>query len=284
MDWKDYEGAVFSRLKEDYPNAEITLNAKIKGVYSKVIRQIDVLIEAYVAGNRIRIIFEAKYFNKKINVKTVESCLGMLEDVEASKAIMVSTKGFSKAAYNRAHFGPGQIELDILNFDQFKDFQGEYAIPYSGNYGTVISSPFGWVADGSKHDPFIATLYQRGLRMEQAVENKEFMYINYYDLLKTTIEEVLKSHRKNLLAEDPKTKIEFLQTIKRNDAKVLLCVATSLGCPVIECTGFIVFPKFIFMCVLITPENRRKQNIRKLENVLVSAIPMTVNHASKGSE
>lgn len=283
MNWKDYEVEVFSRLKDDYPRSEVTLNAKIKGLYSKTIRQIDVLIEEYVAGNRIRIIFEAKYFNRKIDVKAVESCLGMLEDVEANKAIMVSAKGFSEAAYNRAFYGPSNIELDILNFDQLKEFQGECALPYAGKFGALISAPFGWIVDGKQYQPFTATLYRRGLNLEEAIENKEFMYINYYGLecCDTTLDQVLESHRRELLAADNNTNIEWLATIKRDDAKVLLCMATSAGCSVIECTGFIVFQNYIFMCVLITPENRKKQNIRKLENVLVSTIPMEITHKKR---
>lgn len=278
MNWKDYEDEILSTLKEDYPQAEIVQNAKIRGRYSKVKRQIDILIEEYVAGNRVRIIFEAKYFNKKIDVKAVESCLGMLEDVEADKAIMVSSKGFTQAAYNRAHFGPSKIELDVLSFDQLQVHQGHCAIPYAGENGAVISAPFGWIVDGKKTAPFLATIYRKGLELESAIESKEFMYVNYYETAKSgrTLNDVLKLHKEDLMAGDPKTKIDFISTIKRSDANVLLCIATSVGFPFLECTGFVEFPGFIFMCVLLTPENRMKQNMRKLENILVSAIPMTV--------
>jgi len=156
VNWKDFEGEIFAILKESYPEAKITFNAKIKGRYSKVTRQLDILVEEYVAGNRMRIVFEAKYFNKKVDVKSVESCLGMLEDVEANKSIMISVKGFSEAAYNRAHFGPSQIELDVLSFDQLTNYQGECAIPYSGNNGVLISPPFGWIFDAKPTSPFIA--------------------------------------------------------------------------------------------------------------------------------
>ena len=107
------------------------------------------------------------------------------------------------------------------------------------------------------------------------------MYVDFYEKLETgrTIEDVLNLHKEALLVVDPNTTIEFVPTVRRNDATVLLCIATSSGCSTIECTGFINFANFVFICVLITPENRQRQNIRKLENVLMSAYRMNVTNS-----
>jgi hypothetical protein len=67
----------------------------------------------------------------------------MLEDIGSQKGLLISKEGFSEAAYNRAYFGPTEIELDILNFEELRSFQSHGAIPYSGNNGALMPSPFG---------------------------------------------------------------------------------------------------------------------------------------------
>jgi|ERR1035441_5327685 predicted nucleotidyltransferase len=103
MTWKDYEKKIFTFLKETYKDAEISYDQIIKGRYSKVNRQIDILIESYIASKKIKLIVDGKYFNKRISVKTVESFISMVEDVNAQQGILITSKGFSKAAINRAN-------------------------------------------------------------------------------------------------------------------------------------------------------------------------------------
>ncbi len=45
MDWKEYEHEIAEQFRETYPAAQITHDAKIMGKFSKVERQIDLLIE-----------------------------------------------------------------------------------------------------------------------------------------------------------------------------------------------------------------------------------------------
>src|SRR5688572_6803102 len=49
--------------------------------------------------------------------------------------------------------------------------------------------------------------------------------------------------------------------------------------PFVECTGFVDFKKFIFFCVLFTPLELEKRNVRKLEFILKSVVPFNVVHA-----
>lgn len=80
MNWKDYEKEIYQQFKDMYPTAEITYDAKVLGRYSKVDRQIDILVEDYAAGESITIMVDAKFFGKKIDVKHVESFIGMMHD------------------------------------------------------------------------------------------------------------------------------------------------------------------------------------------------------------
>lgn len=280
MDWKKYEKEIYEHFLSQYPDAEITLDARKIGLYSKIERQIDILVEQYIAGNRLSIALDGKYYNKKVDVKAVESFIGMLEDIGAHKGLLISNKGFTEGAYNRAHFGPSDIELDILNFSELQKFQAYSAFPYSGNNAVMLSAPFGWIIDGFKSQDWLASIYQQRLTLDQAMQNKEFMYVQFWDRTKEnhTLDNLLKLQEEIFKETDPDAKIEYIPTIKRKDANTILRVANIKNDPTAEYTGFIEFPDFIFFCVMSTPENKSKKNIRKLENILETVLPIHVKN------
>lgn len=280
MDWKEYEKEIFEHFKGQYPTAEITLDARKTGLYSKAERQIDILIEQYVAGNRITIAIDGKYLNRRVDVKAVESYIGMLEDIGAHKGLLVSKEGFTEAAYNRAHFGPTEIELDILNFDDLKLFQAYGAIPYVGDCGALVPAPFGWVVDVQTTPAWLATLYQQGRTLDEAMNESEFMYVHFWDRRKDghSLEDLLNVQKDNFLRVDEKCVIDFLPTIKRKDAETKLRVAHVNQYSALEYTGFVEFEDFIFFCVLFSPENRSRSNIRKLENIMEAVKPIKIKH------
>ncbi len=283
MTWKDYEIEIYNSFKEMFPNADISQNVNVAGKYSKTDRQIDILIEDYVAGSRMRIVVDGKYFSEKIDVKDVEMFIGMLNDCEANKGLLITHEGFSKAAVNRAHYDPIDIELDILNFKDLHQFQGFVGLPYSGKHGVVLPAPFGWVIDGTKRPNMLATLYQRGLTLEQAGERKEWMYVNLWskDNVIKNLDEFLKFQEVNVLQEFPDAKIEFLPTVKRDDAIVKLRAIEIKSYPTKEYTGFVDFDEFIFFCVLFTTEELKKKNIRKLESILQQVLPLYINQSTE---
>ena len=125
MNWKDYEDRVFEELRIRYPDYQIKRNTKIHGVISQTPRQIDVLIEAEVLDSPVRIIVDAKMRTQPIDVNDIESFIAMMADVKAHRGILVSTKGYTKAAILRAHNECNQdIELDVLSLEELKCLQG----------------------------------------------------------------------------------------------------------------------------------------------------------------
>lgn len=281
MNWKEYEAEIFDYFQQLYPDAEINLDAKKIGLFSKVSRQIDVLIEQYIAGNRFTLVIDGKYYNKKVDVKAVESFIGMLEDIGAHKGLLISNQGFSEAAYNRAHFGPSEVELDILNFKDLHLFQAHGAMPYAGENIAIVSAPFGWVIDAHTRPAWLATLYQRGLTIDKAMDENEFMYVQFWDRKPNndTLDDLLELQLARFKEKDPEVKVEYLPTITRKNTQTRLRKATVKSYPSSEFTGFIEFPNFIFFCVMFTPENRERQNIRKLENILKLVKAGVVKHA-----
>lgn len=279
MNWRDYEKEIHQQFQEMYPEAEITHNTTLPGRYSKIDRQIDVLIEDYVAGDRIRIMVDGKYFSENIDVKEVECFIGMMQDVGADKGLLITQKGYSKAAIMRAHNDPSRIELDILNFEELKKFQGFGALPYSGKHGVIMPSPFGWVIDATRREGHLATLYQRGSTLEEAGKNKEWMYVNIFSKTDgiNDLDAFCKMHEADTLHFKPDAKISYQKTIKRKDANTLLRLIEIDSYSTPEFTGFVEFEEFIFFCVLFTPEELKEKNLKKLEYIISKVLPFRVN-------
>lgn len=282
MDWRQYEKEIFSLFKSDYPDADIQFDAQVLGRYSKVNRQIDILIEDFVAGNRMRIVVDAKYFNSNIDVKDVESFIGMLADVGAHKGLLITQTGYSPAAINRAFNDSGDIELDILNFKDLLEHQGFLAIPFAGDNGVLLPAPFGWVVDVRTSPGWLALLYQRGLDLEEAQAKQEWMYVNFWNRKKdgSNLEDLISMQEKYMLEDDPTGKIEYLRSVNR-DVQTRLRFAYLKDYPTPEVTGFVEFDEFIFFCVLFTPRESMKKNVRKLENILLKVIDIKIKHPDK---
>lgn len=276
MNWKNYELEIFDYFKSQYPDAEISHNVKVTGRYSKSLRQIDILIEQYVAGNRIRIVIDGKKFSKRIDVKHVEMFISMLDDCEADKGLMITEQGYSKAAMNRAHYGTTNLELDILNFKDLTGFQGLGGIVYKDQFGVLVSPPFGWILDGASGRGFLAALYQRGLVFETALESTEFIYV---DISAMPLTDLLDYQKRKVVEDRPKAIFESLPTVKRNDYKTHLRKINYLF-PIKEFTGFVEFDGFVFFAVLLTTEESSSKNRKKLESIMLSAIPINMNYKS----
>jgi len=278
MNWKDYEKEIQDYFTNAYPKADISHNVKILGRYSQTERQIDILIEDYVAGNRIRIVVDGKYFSEKIDVKNVEMFIGMLNDCEVNKGILISHEGFTEAAIKRAHYDPLDIDLDILNFKDLNQFQNYGGIPFCGDHGVIAPAPFGWIIDGTSRQNMLATFYQRGLTFEEAVKSKEWIYVNIMskDSTVKSLDDFLELQKEYTMRDFPNAKIDFLPTVKREGRESKLRTIEIASYPTIEYTGFVEFEEFIFFAVLFTPLELKRKNIRKLEEIMLNALPLNI--------
>src|SRR5690606_17309948 len=122
-DWEKYEGEIFDKLQMEFPDGEILKNQKIRGIFSKRSRQIDILVKGKLIGKEIFGVIDCKKFSKKIDVKTVESFIGFLEDVGANLGIMVTNSGYTKSAKSRiTNYTIRDVRLDIVEFDKFEEY------------------------------------------------------------------------------------------------------------------------------------------------------------------
>lgn len=285
-DWKDYEREIFQEFRQAYPSAKITRNAKLLGKFSKVEREIDVLIEEQASDFSFRIVVDAKYRGRKLDVSDVEAFIGLTRDVEAHTGVMVALEGYTPAAVNRAYYDDTDILLDVLSLDELKVLQGRAAIPYSGKCGATVLAPFGWVIDATRREHMIASLYQRGLTFEEALHNNEWMYINFWTKKEkqkvNTLEALLEFQKSYILRRSPDAEIRILEGTpgQKVGAKTLIRCLQKKGYRGPEYAGFVDFKDFIFMCVLHTPEEMERKNLRKLRAVLREVFPMKVTRNS----
>jgi tetratricopeptide (TPR) repeat protein len=273
--WTAYEQEVFQEFKQHFPAAKIRKNAHIRGRYSKRKRQIDILITEKTPAGIRKTLIDTKLFNRKVDVKAVDSLAGFVDDVGAQRGMLITNLGYTRAALRRAFYSPSDLELDILNFGDLHTFQGFSAIPYSGEKAFLVDAPFGWIIDSTRTEGRLANMYQRGLDVTSAMRKKEFLYINFWDRNADPLTAAeLDERQVALMRLDGPITVDHRPTVQRSDAVTRLRVADVKRYKCLEVTGFLQFDDVIFLAVLLTPTETQRPNIRRLESVLRQAVPI----------
>jgi hypothetical protein len=117
-DFRKLEKLVAKIQQDLAPHAKITHNAKL---------QIDVLVEDRIGQYQIRIVIDCKDYKTPVDIKDVEECSGLFEDVSAQRGVIVCPAGFTKNAKARAQ----QLQIDLyspLDTDPHK-WQARLKIP-----------------------------------------------------------------------------------------------------------------------------------------------------------
>lgn len=281
--WKEYEQEIAEYFRSEYPTAKITPNAHLVGKFSKVERQIDLLVEEQGSDFTFRIAVDAKHYTDRIDVKDVEQFLGFLHDVNFDVGVMICPEGYSQAAINRAHYDDSRLELDILNFKELKLYQTFGAIPYAGDVGVLMPAPFGWIVDGRRSPAWTACLYQRGVSLEEAMGASEWMYVKFSmkDEKVRDLEALLQIQETYMRHERADAEITFLDSVRRDDGvKTLIRRFKTASYPAPEYTGFVDFKKFIFFCVLFSPVELQEKNLRKLRYIMRKVLPLAIKQTT----
>lgn len=284
MNWKEYEEEIVAYFRSDYPAATLTPNARLMGKFSKIERQIDLLIEEQASDFCFRVVVDAKQYSKRIDVGDVEQFLGLLRDVNVDIGVMISPEGYTQAAIKRAHYDDSRLELDILNFKELKFFQGFGAIPYADDSGVLMPAPFGWIIDARKGPGFTASLYQRGITLEEAMSTNEWMYINFWrkDDTAGDLEALLEFQEQYIKGFSPDDEVTLIDAVRREDSKrTAIRVLKTARYSTPEYTGFVEFEKFIFFCVMFSPLELEEKNLRKLRYVMRRVFPLNVRYKAQ---
>ena len=122
--WRKYERQIHQELTSVFTDCKFEFDDRIFGKYSRIDRQIDISVRGEIGGNKILGIIDCKHFSINIDVKIIESFIGMLEDTKANFGLLITNKGYSLAAKNRVSIR--NIRLDIIEFDELDKIKLTY--------------------------------------------------------------------------------------------------------------------------------------------------------------
>lgn len=274
VEWQKYEELVYQECIRIFDKAHVNYNVKIKGKYSLRKRQIDILVsEANIDGSTFTIAIDTKHYKNKIDVKCVESFIGMLRDLDVNLGIIISDIGFTKGAINRVINSSDNIQVDIMSMLEFSQFQGPGGIVYSNNMGAIIKSPFGWILDAKQYEISPAVLYRRGTIFQDALHDLNFIYVNFFhhDDKFATMEDVCQFHNAdiNKFYNNPEIKTS-------EDDGVLI---REFYNPIRDCFDINAYKdcdNFTVYITLLTKKDFKDINIQKLKYVANSLIFLNV--------
>ena len=118
--WLDYEDYVYDTLRSKYPNHRFERDIRPVGKTGTK-RQVDIAIFEQIAGHEIFVVVDCKHYEKKIDVKNVETFIGMLEDLGADIGIMVTANGYTDTAMSRAKMS--RVRLDIVEYEDIDEYK-----------------------------------------------------------------------------------------------------------------------------------------------------------------
>ena len=163
--WKRFESLVASIQQGFTPDAIVTLDDKIMGRRSGVLRQIDISVRRNVGQFNILIVIDCKDYSNPVDVKDVEDFLGLAEDVGANKGALVSSGGFTKAAKTRAR--NAGVDVYKLVDAEDHDWHSYVTLPIVCDFrgfGTakfIISGSKAICDELSQQDPIHTPIYDR---------------------------------------------------------------------------------------------------------------------------
>lgn len=103
--WQKYERAMFNELYYIYRPPQFIVEPDARGVIGQLSqgkRQIDVAVFEQKDTARPFLAVECKHYKRKLNIKDVETFVGMRDDIGAKNAMLVCYSGFSERASLRA--------------------------------------------------------------------------------------------------------------------------------------------------------------------------------------
>lgn len=285
-DWQKYEHYIFGTLQRRFPTARVVPNAHLPGLKSHRDRQIDVLVELNIGGCEIKIAFDCKFYKRKVDVKHVESFLGMLGDIRVSQGVIVTTKGYTRTAHERAERESRDINLQILNPTRLSLFQFIGCLWFwRGEVAAIVEPPSGWAVDIENiTGPFQFSMYPLGHNRESAMKMCPFLYGAI--VLKTesapTMDAIAAEDERVIVESFPDARFERLSTSppaeEGKSHRALFRVGhidRSYGGP--EYSLYLDIPKGVIRLVLLCPSGKEDVYVPVLKWVGQGAVAMWRN-------
>jgi hypothetical protein len=286
-DWKSYEAYVVGYLNEEYPNIVFENDVKVKGQLSSTWRQIDIL-----ARSEVPVAIECKYFGRLVDVKLVESFLSMLDDLGILIGVIITAKGYTKAALERAKNDTRVLSLEIISPDKFSEYQYIGApLIYKEPLGILLQTPSGWLADTELTDHpsgALVFMYPLGRSLNGAMRNAAFIYANILTRPDDSnpLKLVSKEHEISLLHNNAEYQFTF-ELLELTDAKGVQRTALlrhAKGPPPIFGTEHALYLDYgtaVLMLVLNCPPNLEHQIVPLLITLYEGSAELKVTQVKK---
>jgi hypothetical protein len=189
--WRKYERAIHNELASIFKRCDFEFDDRIYGQFSKIDRQIDISIRGEIGGNKILGIIDCKYFSQNIDVKIIESFIGMLEDTKANFGLIITNNGFSEAAKRRADVK--NLKLDIIEFDELERVRLTFDYFVNKRIQNLSLSKFEFYKRGQQNSSYFDT--EKSDYSKRLVVFKEGFANTEYNALKKIIRESARLYR-----------------------------------------------------------------------------------------
>ncbi|WP_051169877.1 restriction endonuclease [Mesoflavibacter zeaxanthinifaciens] len=226
--WRKYERQIHQELTSVFTDCEFEFDDRIFGKHSRIDRQIDISVRGKIGGNKILGIIDCKHFSTNIDVKIIESFLGMLEDTKANFGLIITNKGYSLAVKNRANIR--NLRLDIIEFDELEKIKLTYDYFVNQNIKNLELSKYEFFKRAKENSGFFDS--NKSNYNKRIITFKEGFANTEYYAFKKIIKESARLFRDFSDLEiitiripannDLQEKRLYSSTIKRNDLEKLL--------------------------------------------------------------
>jgi hypothetical protein len=282
-DWRSYEAYVAGWLAAAYPGVAFERDVKLRGRKSGTGRQIDIL-----ARSKSPVAIECKFYSRKVDVKCVESFLGMLEDVGIGRGIIITAKGHTAAAQSRADNDPRGIDLAIIPPERLSQYQFLGApLIWRGTLGVCFDTISGWVTDTEltgKLGGALMVMYPLGHSLASAKKYAALIYANILSkpTAGTSLDAIAAPHQEVMTNDNPNYCFAFeslyLADSKRKTRQALLRRAS--GPPPIfgeEHALYIDYDEAVLLLVLNSPPGEGEKLQKLLLTLYESSFRMTID-------
>lgn len=111
-EWRRFEKGIQKLLAGLDPSAEVLHDQQLPGRLSGTSRQVDVLVQGSIAGEKLTIAVECKRYTKPLGIGAVDEFVGKLLDVGVDRGVLYALTGLTGPASARAH-GASQPKVSV---------------------------------------------------------------------------------------------------------------------------------------------------------------------------
>ncbi|WP_447929909.1 restriction endonuclease [Sphingopyxis fribergensis] len=253
-DWRGYEAYILGSLAAQFPGVWLEPDARLPGKKSGTMRQIDILAHA-----RESVAFECKYFSRKVDVKCVETVLGMLNDVGLQRGVIVTAVGFSAAAKRRAANDDCDLQLELIEPNRLSKYQQRGApLIFRAPIGISFGLVDGWTCDTELTNApggAVMMMYPLGHGLQSAMHGAPVIYANF--LIKErgdeTLAELAAPHQADIANDHPNYQfdIEHRMFADRSGTERPCLLRIARGSPQISGIEYALYVDYGVMAVVL---------------------------------